>query len=712
MKLYLQLLFLFITFMIYDSGELFAQSDTTEYQTDEIMVTGTRVEQKIIDIPYSVERVDKTQWKFARKQGINDVLPTVPGLFLQSRYGNHDVRVSIRGFGSRSNSGIRGVRIMLDGIPESEPDGQTRIEVLDFTSIGKIELVKGNSSSLYTNSPGGVINFFTDKYFLSSFVLADNEFGSYGLRKNGFKVGVNSHNSRFMITTSYENYNGYRIHSQEYQNRLNALYEADITSKSKLLVNGYYVNGIIKLPGSLSLTDYNNTDTSANARDLSRDAKRISKKGRIGVTYSVDFGTDKMLNKFEVTGYGTIKDLERTARTYRVFNRYGIGSSFRYVNKLTFGTKKQLRTNEFSVGGDFFFQTGPISEFDNLAGQKGDLLQNLNTETISNVGFYVLDQITVIPNRLSLLVTGRYDRVRFTSTNEQGSFQDTSRMFNEFTPKFALSLKLTPNIAFYTSFGIGFDSPAFNEMDNYAFSSDGGLHLLNPDLKPQKSLNFEAGIKGSVSGLRKKYFTNTSFELTVYKNKIDEVIVPFTVDGDVFFRNAASTKRMGLEAGISTEVIEGLKLKAAYTVQDFKYGSYLAGVIDAQGNLTDMDFSGHIEPSNPKSFFSSELSYQYTFRKNYTFFVKGSFQQVGEMFVDDANSDSLKTKGYKVLNSQIGIDLTFKNFKILAYAGMNNLLDEKYVAFITINSDRLEFYESGARRNFFSGLTLAYMFNK
>lgn len=109
--------------------------DTTEYETDEVIISATRTEQKIIDIPFSVKRVDQSEWTTSRKQSINEVIRNVPGVWFQPRYGNHDVRISIRGFGTRSNTGIRGIRILLDGIPESEPDGQTRIEAIDFDAL-------------------------------------------------------------------------------------------------------------------------------------------------------------------------------------------------------------------------------------------------------------------------------------------------------------------------------------------------------------------------------------------------------------------------------------------------------------------------------------------------------------------------------------------------------------------------------------------------
>jgi iron complex outermembrane receptor protein len=701
--------------LLISSPSLYSQddeTDTSEYKTDEIVITGTRLEQKIIDIPYPVLRINQNSWITSRKIGVQDVLLTVPGLFLQPRYGNHDTRITIRGYGSRSNTGIRGVRILLDGIPESEPDGQTRIEAIDFDAIGRIEVVRGYSSSLYANAPGGVINFMTDKFFPVSFLQLNNEFGSYDLRKNGFKLGINGKNSRFMTAYSYQNYKGYRQHSQEYQHRLNSLLEVDFTQQSKLSVYGYYVAGLIKLPGSLTLTQYNENDTAANSRSLSRDEKRISKKGRVGITLLTSFERGSMKHTLEATTYGTVKIFDRTARTYRIFTRYGIGGTFRYVNKYVFGgkVKSKQRTNEFTVGTDLFYQDGPVREFDNVNGEKGDDLLGLANEVISNVGVYALNQIDIVPQKLSFLISGRYDRVVYDFQDELAGFRDTSRLFDAFTPKAALNFKLTPHIALYSSFGFGFDSPAGNELDNYVYSSDGGLHTMNPDLKAQKSTSFEVGIKGEILSLKKKYLKNTFFEIAFYNTKIEDVIVPFVVDGDVFFRNAAVSKRTGLEVGVSSELVKGLTFKGSYTYQKFKYDSYMAGSIDGAGNITNEDYSGNIEASNPDMFFTGELMYQHTIAKKYTLYAKTNFQHVGAMFVNDANTDSLKTASYSLINGQIGIDCNFDKFRLVAYGGLNNIADKKYVAFININSDRSEYYESGPRRNFFGGLTLAYMF--
>ncbi len=256
-------------------------TDTAKtYTIDEVVITGTRTARKIVDVPYPVERVDGTDFSFDRKVAVDDALQGIPGLFLQSRYGNHDVRISMRGFGSRSNTGIRGIRILLDGIPESEPDGQTRIEAIDFNSLGAIELIRGNVSSAYTNAPGGVINFINDLYPGPSSVLSFNQFGSFGLASNGLKAKVNGPDYRSLATYNNHRADGYRPHSSDSWDILNGGVQIiPGGGLSTLGVYLYYVDGTIYLPGSLTKEMYDADPFQANPREVSRDTRRLTQEG-------------------------------------------------------------------------------------------------------------------------------------------------------------------------------------------------------------------------------------------------------------------------------------------------------------------------------------------------------------------------------------------------------------------------------------------------
>ncbi len=704
MKKYIIFFIVIFTFAI---GEVFSQEimevDTTIYETQEIIITGTRTLKKIIDIPYSVERMSQKEIERSSGIGINSLFGTIPGIFTQSRYGNHDVRISIRGFGSRSNTGIRGVRILQDDIPESEPDGQTRIEAIDFNSLGSIEIVKGNSSSLYTNAPGGVVNFKTDLGFNKTFVSLHNEFGSYGLRQNGIKAGILTNDLRFILTYSYRNFDGYREHSQEYQNITNAALQTYLDNNTTVTVLLNSAIGLIKLPGSLKKSEYELDPNKANSTDVSRDSKRFSRKGRLAVRVNSFFGKHNN-NEIEFTGYGAIKDFDRTAKTYRLFARYGIGGSFRYINRSEIGSV----FNEFSVGSDAYYQTGPISEYNNINGIKGDNLLAQSDETISNFGAYIQDQITIIKNKLDFLLTGRYDNVTFDSKDLLLSVKNSNRNFDKFTPKFAVNFKFTNMLAAYASFGLGFDTPAGNEMDNFPFSSDGGQGLLNPDLKPQSSKNFEIGFKGNIFSEKRNYFNNIFVELTGYNLLIEDEIVPFVVDNTVYYRNAAKTNRKGIEFGLKTEIVKGLTFKSAYTFNDFKYDTYTALTIDQNGNQSTRQYDGNVVPSVPKHNISVDLMYDYNFSKYVRAFIKGNYTYIDKMYVNDANTENAES--YILLNSLFGIDLSYKGFSLLANIGINNITDKQYVAFININDANGRFYESGPKRNFFGTLNLGYNF--
>ncbi len=676
--------------------------DTVVRDLDEVVITATRVSQRIIDIPYSVVRINYSNYKYDRKIGSSDMLSAVPGLFLQSRYGDHDVRFSIRGFGSRSNSGVRGIRILLDDIPESEPDGQTRLEALDFNSIGRIEIVKGNASSLYTNAPGGVANFINDLDFERSSVVQFNQSGSFGLHKNGFKAAVKTDKYKFLTTYSYVNYDGYRVHNSEYWNIVNMVLEATPSAHTKLSVLGYFVDGAIKLPGSLTKSEFEEDPYQADQRSVDRDEKRITTKGRAAIKYDAVFGGN-LNNEIEVTAFGTIKYFERTAKDYRIINRYGLGLSARYVNKSLVGS----RHNEFSVGGDLFSQPARTEYYDNIHGAKGDELKQLESENIINRGFYVSDNFEILKEKMFVLLTCRFDYVQYTQQEETLPSRTDMQPYSAFTPKLALNYKLTPLVALYTSYGFSFDAPAANEM-----SSADPEYLFNQDLNPQESGNFEIGIKGNMFRWDKEAFRRLTYEATVFNIRISNEIVPYEVLGEVYYRNAAKTNRTGVELGAQLEVVRNLNFGVSYTWSHFDYLTYEAQTIieDSLGNLVSAyeDFGGNIVPSVPVNNLFISLSYAYPIGKHASLFAKASYQGISGMYVDDANTD--KTKAYSLLNGLIGADLKFGKLNIMASGGVNNLFDEVYVGFTNTNSANKRFYEAGAPRDYFINLNLGYTF--
>jgi iron complex outermembrane receptor protein len=694
--------------VLVEDDSTISKVDTLIYETDNVVVTATRVEKKIIDIPYPVIRLKNTQYKFSKKVSVDDVLENVPGLFLQSRYGNHDVRIAIRGFGSRSNTGIRGVRILLDGIPESEPDGQTRIEAIDFNSIGSIELVKGNSSSLYTNAPGGVINFINDIYFPYSFATQFNEFGSYDLRRNGLKFGVRTDKYGLLGTYSYHNYKGFRPHSEDYWHIFNTVVDVLPGDGTNLQIFGYFVDGLIKLPGSLTKEEFEEDPYQAAQREIDRDSKRITTKGRLGLKFNTKFGSNNN-QEIEIVPYGTIKYFHRTAATYRIMNRYGLGTSFRYINRHNIGGLD----NEFSIGGDLLYQAGPVEEYNNIGGQKGDQLLFLTDEIQGNSGIYISDFFELYGKRFYLLLTGRYDNVYFENQDMLLNSRSAYRRFEAFTPKAALNFKLTQSVALYTSYGLSFDSPAGNELDNYPTSSNPSINL-NPDLSAQESRNFEIGIKGNLRSFDERLFNNVSFEVTFFHIFIENEIIPFEVYGDVFFRNAAKTTRNGLEVGASVNVIEGLNLQASYTYSRFEYDEYIALTIDDNLDTLTQDFSGNLAPSVPMHNLFFALAYNHSFTTGITGFIRGSVRYVSEMYVNDENyfvDNNGRTEDYTTLNAGIGLDMVFGKFNLLLSGGVNNISDLVYVGFVNINSSNGRFYEAGEPQNFYCGINFGYAFN-
>lgn len=695
-----------------ESEEQEELADTTKPKVtalEEIVITGTRDEKKIIDIPYSVFRVDKKELVFGRDMNAKDILQDVPGLFIQTRYGS-DVRISIRGFGTRSNSGVRGIRIMQDGFTESEPDGETTLDAIDYSSLGGVEVVKGNQSSLYPNAPGGVINFLSDFGFTSNFVRSSSQFGSYGLMQNGIRSGLVTNNTKLLLSYTYKNYKGYREHGSEYSHLVNANYLVELDNKSSISVYGNYSRSFARNPGALNGIEYALDPRQAYFVAVGSDFKKETQKGRLGLKYKKSWGRSDN-NQLEILGFGSIKDLIFTTNVlYNVKYKYFLGSSVRFTNKSTI----LKRSNEFTTGADYSYVTGPLSAYTNIGGSKGDDLQLQNTETQMNYGIFAINRLELFKEKFYFLLSGRYDKVSINNNDELFTARNSTRMFERVTPKAAFNYKLTPTVSVYTSFGFGFDTPSASELENFQYSSNFGTTTLNPDINPQTSKNFEVGLKGNLVNKKRKFLKKALFELTFFNTIVNDEIIPFIITDRVFYRNAAKTNRLGFESGFKIEPVEKVDVLLNYTYTNFKYDKYISRIFPGTGDPVDVEYSGNMVPAVPQHLVNFIVEAEPEIARHLELLCIFDCDYVSKIFTDDLNSASASP--YFYANTMLGLKYSSKDFNLILSAGLKNIFNRKYVGFVNINAnpeqpdDQRRYYELGEPRNFYTSAVLTYKF--
>jgi iron complex outermembrane receptor protein len=679
------------------------KADTLEYGMEEISIIGARTKERIIDIPYAVFSVDKKELSYGKKISARDVLVDVPGLFLQNMYGNHDVRIAIRGYGTRSSTGVRGIRILYDGIPVSDPDGETVMDVIDFTSLGAVEVVKGNLSSLYANAPGGVVDFRTDLYYPENFITSMNQLGKFGFRQNGFKFGMKDDNQRVFVSYYYRNIAGYRQHSAEYQNFVNTIYEGYLGTRSSITVLGNYVNGLIQTPGSLTQEEYDADPFAAAPLSLSQNTRKVNKKGRIAFKYTTGFGGPDE-NELQIMGYGGQKEFEKVDNEYYTLSsRYSVGALLSYTNRTTLFDRR----NVFTCGLEYANESGPLNQFENIGGNRGISVLTEYNQGVINAGFYFLEHLNLIEQKFDLFISSRYDFSNFNSDIYiPYGYLDSTRVFKGFTPKIGLNYKILQTVALYTSYGLGYDYPALYEMQNFIFSSNPS-YTLNPDIEYQKSNNFEFGIKGNLMNEESVFMKKVFFDVTFFYYKITDEIVPFTINQTSYYRNAAKTNRVGVECGVKTEPFDHFDMIINYTYTNFKYDEFEALNYTPQGTFT-ADYSGNKEPSIPSSILNFILEYKLLLSESMTGLLLWDCDYISDMYVDDANSAI--SPGYFFGNIMVGLTYNTEDFGAVFFVGSNNIFDKTYVGFININDYYGRYYNAGEPRNITGGLNLSYKF--
>jgi iron complex outermembrane receptor protein len=571
---------------------------------------------------------------------------------------------------------------------------------------------KPGSSSYYTNNfhydagegedAGPEVSFETPEFPASSLFL-NNQFGSFGSMISGLQAAVKTDHYGFLTSYSYENWDGYRAHSKEYWNDVKLALKTIPSANTSLIILGSHVSGLVKSPGSLTKSEFEQDPFRADQRSIDRDEKSIADKGRLDIRYDAKFG--KLLNnEIGISGSGDLGLYQCASKEYRIINSSAFGFEAWYSNIARF----HHRTNIVNVGTDLSLKPQRTEYYDNLGGMRGDQIEQITSEKTSNTGFYASDRLEIVPEKLFFLLFGRYDDVIYHVSEQTVPSRSDRRPFKAFTPKVSLDYDVLRWFALFATFHLGFESPADKELE-----SPDPFYLFNPTLSAQTSKNIEAGFKVNVEKEKSvSSFRNFQFRATFYRNYIDNEIVPYEVYGDVYYRNAARTNHLGIELESRLVLFKELSFDISYIFSHFIYDSYqtISMETDSKGNLVQVprDFSGKTDPAVPAQNLKLSLSYKYPVGKKINLMADVNYSGLSGMWVDDANSD--KTRDYHLLNGFLECELKPGHFTITASAGLNNILNTVYAGYINTNSANNRFYAAGAPFNWTGMLNLGYSF--
>lgn len=643
--------------------------------TEQVTVTATRIETPVEDVPAAVAIIGQDDVQLARQQiGLDESLTQVPGLFMQDRYNfAQDLRISIRGFGARANFGIRGVRIFVDGIPETLPDGQGQVDSVDLGSVDRITVLRGASSALYGNASGGVILIDTEQPPPSTTANARVSLGELGFSKQQLKVGDTSGKLGWLVNVADFKMDGWRDHSRAENRSLNGNVRFALRADSSLRVAFNYTDQPTSDdPGALTRAEVATDPRQATPASIAFDGGESLEQTRIGLVYDKSFGTR---HRVTARNYYVWRTFENTL-AFRsggavTIDRFFVGGGLQY------GYEGELsgRRNRLIAGVDVDSQRDNRKRFDNNFGSLGALTFS-QVEKAATVGVFVHDELT-LPGNTTLTVGARHDRVRLDADDRFLANGDDSgrRTLSQTSPMVGLLFTASPALNLYANIATSFETPTTTELAN---PGGGGF---NSDLDPQVASNYEVGAKGTLGGNR--------YSLAVFHIDVQDELVPFELPaspGRSFFRNAGRSTREGIEVGIASEPADGVTLSLAYTYSSFKFDS------------------GPSIPGLPQNMLHGEIAWHH---------AGGLFAALDALYVDRLFADNANTvpdDAYTLANLRLGYALDRGAWRWCLFGGTNNLFDESYNANVRINAAAGRYFEPGPSRNSYAGMELKWVF--
>ncbi|VGG45886.1 tonB-dependent receptor yncD [Klebsiella quasipneumoniae] len=671
-----------------------------------MVVTAAPTTVSELDTPAAVSVVNGDEMRQAAPRvNLSESLGAVPGLQVQNRQNYaQDLQLSIRGFGSRSTYGVRGLRIYVDGIPATMPDGQGQTSNIDIGSVDTIEVLRGPFSALYGNSSGGVINVTSQTGTQPPTVEASSYYGSFGTWHYGMKatgaVGDGSHagDVDYTVSTNRFTTHGYRDHSGARKNLANARL-------------GVRINDVSKLTLLLNSVDIKANDAGGLTADEWRDNPRQSPRGdqyntrkntrqtQAGLRYERQLSAQDDLSVMMYAGERETTQFQSIPRAPQLkpshaggvidLTRHYQGIDTRLTHRgellvpvtLTAGLDYE-NMSERRKGYENFVMVNGAPQY----GEQGALRRN-ERNLMWNVDPYLQTQWQ-LTDKLSLDAGVRYSSVWFDSNDyyiTPGNGDDSGdASYHKWLPAGSLKYALTDAWNVYLSAGRGFETPTINEL-SYRSDNQSGLNF---GLKPSTNDTVEIGSKTRIG--------NGLLTAALFQTDTDnEIVVDSSSGGRTSYKNAGKTRRQGMELGLDQQFGESWRLKAAWTWLDATYRTNVCGDASCNGNRI---------PGIARNMGYASFGYQ----PEQGWYAGSDIRYMSDIMANDENT--AKAPSWTVVGLTTGYKWSYGRMDMDLFGRVDNLFDREYVGSVIVNESNGRYYEPAPGRNYGIGLNLAWRF--
>ena len=658
-------LIILFSLLLFFSNSIYSQDSLKQkIFLKEVLLDAARIKspKRILPFALSYKTFPQTQYNNAQNS-LNDYLMGIPGLFAQNTQNfAQDLRLSIRGFGARSAFGIRGIQLIVDGIPETTPDGQGQLDNLPLGLIESLTVLRGPASTFYGNAAGGVIQINTLSKFNQGLVRFRAQGGSYSSRNLSATVGLINKKTKAVFYQNLSQSDGYRDHSRFKQQVFNTRVWHDFSSKSKLSFQFNYTNSPYAYDaGGINLQSVIDNRRQARSQNKSFQTFESIEHIKTGLQWentivkNVNFNSYIFYAHRDFEGrlpfeFGGLVDLVR--------DYFGGGAALEY-------SPKEYHSLQFRIS--FADQTDHRKRFKNIAGEVGDITLN-QKELFDNKSVSLLDEYRF---RFGVLRAG----LRFDQQKLGTNLSDKKTNLNVVNYSIGFTYTALANHIFFGSLATSFETPTLNELS----ANPNGEEGFNPNLSSSQARNFEFGWRfSSAFG---------QLETTLFSIQTKNEIIPYELEDfptRTFYRNAGKTDRQGIE--IHWE----LKKNSWHWLASFNY----AAIEFKDYELDEKTLSGNSLPGIPKQQFFASLSYNF----NNGLGVMSQNQYNGSIYSDDANQNLVSP----YFLSNLKIWKSYNNLEV--FGGINNLFNRLYNDNIRINAWGKRYYEPAPTRNFYFGI--------